>query len=93
MIAARSSGRQKIITLPGIATMSNSRSSDIVARSAVHPPDRRLRPPGELQQVVIEIDSDHVDATPVQLDRHPSHATAGVEHRPGWNDSMKSASP
>jgi hypothetical protein len=46
----------------------------------MHPTDRRIRASSELQQIVIEIDANDVDATSGQFDRHTTHSTAGIEH-------------
>jgi hypothetical protein len=46
----------------------------------VHPLDGRFRPPGKGQEVVVEIDTDHVNAATAQLDGHATHAATGVEH-------------
>ena len=38
---------------------------------------------GEVQQIVVEIDSDDVDAATGELHRYTTHTAAGIEHRAG----------
>ena len=83
MIAGRSLGRQKIITLPGMATTSKRRSSAHGREVGMHPSNRRFRSPGVLQQIVVEIDADDIDPASGQLDRDPTHSAAGIQDARG----------